>query len=253
MEYERTPDGQIQADFAFRIGRIAEQYERFCKSMLPEEERYEATMLLALLHALLTNCAESLNRKPEKTHPALNQVAKRNLDQDPTLLGFQRSSVVQQWPSTRPLMYLELLYCLRNAMSHPCPQTEEGLPRTGYTSWQSDSGVIEGFTFTQSPWVNSTGKALKPDFMPVEGDKKKEEALRKAMKNFEDNNCVPDLSVRSDGKGRLRVFHLDEPFVPVLRIKLDIEQLRMLTMSLSEYLASPLELAQQQMVMHGSR
>lgn len=252
MEYERTPDGQIQADFAFRIGRIAEQYERFCKSMPSEEERYEATMLLALLQALLTNCTELLrSRQRSRTNPAFSEVAGRNLNQDPTLFGFQRSSVVQVWPSTRPLMYRELLDYLRNAMSHPCPQTEEGLPRTGYTSWQSDSGVIEGFSFTQSPWVDSSGHDVK--YRAREGDAEAEATMRKEMRRFESNHSVPDLSVRSDGKGWLRVFHLDEPFVPVLRIKLDIEQLRMLTRSLSEYLAAPLELARQQMVMHGSR
>lgn len=252
MEYERTPDGQIQADFAFRIGRIAEQYERFCKSMPPAEERYEATMLLALLQALLTNCTELLkSRQRSRSNPAFIKVASRDLNQDPTLFGFQRFSVIQQWPSTRPLMYRELLDCLRNAMSHPCPQTEEGLPRTGYTSWQSDTGVIEGLTFTQSPWVDSSGHDVKHKARMA--DAEAEAKLLNEMHRFERNHSVPDLSIRSDGKGWLRVFHLNEPFVPVLRIKLDIEQLRMLTMSLSEYLAAPLELARQQMVMHGSR
>jgi len=252
MEYERTPDGQMQADFARRIGRVAEQYERFCKTV-PLEERYDATLLLALLQALLTNCAELLKRKPERTNPALKQLASRNLDNDPTLLGFQRSSVVEQWPSTRPLTYRELLECMRHAMSHPCAQTQAGLPQTGYTSWQSDSGVIEGFTFTQSPWVNATGSALKPLYMPEEGDSEKEPKLREEMKRFEKNYGVPDLSVRSNGEGKLQIFRLREPFVPVLQIRLDIEQLRMLTMSLSEYLSEPLERVRQQMVIHGNQ
>lgn len=252
MEYERTPDGQIQADLAFRIGRIADQYGRYCKNMPREEERYEATMLLALLQMLLTNCTELLKSKQRsRTNPAFSEVAGRNLSQDPTLFGFQRSSVVREWPSTRPLMYRELLDCLRNAMSHPCPQTEEGLPQTGYTSWQSDSGVIEGFAFTQSPWVDSSGRDVK--HKAREGDEAAGDRLRNEIHRFAKNHSVPDLTVRSDSKGWLRVFHLDEPFVPVLRIRLDIEQLRMLTRSLSEYLAAPLDVARQQMVMHDIR
>lgn len=252
MEYERTPDGQMQADFARRIGRIAEQYECSCTS-IPLEERYDATLLISLLQALLTNCAELLRHKPERSNPALKQLTGRNLGQDPTLLGFQRTSVVEQWPAMRPLTYRELLECMRNAMSHPCAQTQEGLPQTGYTSWQSDSGVIEGFTFTQSPWVNSSGSALKPLYKPSEKDQKAELKLREEMQRFGRNYSVPDLSVRSDGTGYLRIYHGDKPFVPVLRLRLDVKQLRMLTMSLSEYLAEPLERARQQAVMHGNR
>lgn len=252
MEYERTPDGQMQADFARRIGRVAEQYERFCKDQ-PPEERYEATMSLALLQALLTNCAELLKHKPERTNPALKDVANRNLDQDPTLLGFQRSSVIRCWPTTRPLKYRELLECMRNAMSHPCAQTLEGLPQTGYTSWQSDSGVIEGFTFTQSPWVNSSGRALKPMFLAKEGNAAEEAKLRKVMDDFVKNYAVPDLSIRNDSEGNLRIYYYDQPFMPVLQLKLDVPQLRMLTMSLSEYLAEPLERARRQVKMNGNR
>lgn len=257
MEYERTPDAQMQADFARRIGRIAEQYERSCTS-IPLEERYDATLLLSLLQALLTNCAELLKHKPEQKNPALKQLTSRNLGQDPTLLGFQRTSVVEQWPSSRSLTYRELLECMRNAMSHPCTQTHEGLPQTGYTSWQSNSGVIEGFTFTQSPWVNSKGSDLKPKYVPCEmkegkKDENAESELRKEMQSFWKNYSVPDLSVRSDGTGHLRIYHGDKPFVPVLRLRLDVKQLRMLTMSLSEYLAEPLERVRQQAVMNGNR
>lgn len=252
MEYERTPDGQMQADFARRIGRIAEQYERLCTA-IPLEERYDATLLLTLLQALLTNCAELLNHKPEQKNPALKQLSSRNLGQDPTLLGFQRTSVVEQWPSSRSLTYRELLECMRHAMSHPCSQTHEGLPQTGYTSWQSNSGVIEGFTFTQSPWVNRSGNALKPLYVPEEKDEKAELKLHDEMRRFEKNYLVPHLSVRSDGTGHLRIYHGDKPFVPVLRLRLDVKQLRMLTMSLSEYLSEPLERARQQAVMHGNR
>lgn len=252
MEYERTPDGQMQADFARRIGRIAEQYERSCTS-IPLEERYDATLLLSLLQALLTNCAELLKQKPERKHPALKQLTSRNLGQDPTLLGFQRTSVVEQWPSSRSLTYRELLECMRNAMSHPCAQTQKGLPQTGYTSWQSDSEVIEGFTFTQSSWVSSNGRDLKPLYKPSEKDEDAVSKLREEMKKFGNNHLVPDLSVRSDGNGTMRIYHGDNPFVPVLRLRLDVKQLRMLTMSLSEYLAEPLESARQQAVMHGNR
>ena len=33
---------------------------------------------------------------------------------------------------------------------------------TGYTSWKSASGEIEGFTFVHSPWVNRTGSDIQP-------------------------------------------------------------------------------------------
>ena len=250
MEYERTPDGQMQADFARRIGLVLLQYEQ-CSKAFPPEQRYEGTLTLALLQALLTNCAELLKHKPERNNPTLKWVAGRSLDEDPTLLGFQRSCVVKTWHSTRPLKYREILECLRNAMSHPCAQQSDGLPQTGYTSWQPVSGVIEGFTFTQSPWVNSSGKGMKPVWMSEVGSEQDEKKLSSGMKQFSDNYSVPGLTIRDDGKGHKRVFHEDQPFIPVLRLKLSNSQLHMLTLSLSEYLSAPLVDVEHQIVMTG--
>ncbi len=56
MEYFRTIDNQIRAGFAFRIGKLASQYETLAKVLkLPEVNRFDATLTISLLHSLLTN------------------------------------------------------------------------------------------------------------------------------------------------------------------------------------------------------
>lgn len=235
MEYERTPDGQIQADFARRIGFIADQYQRLF-NLESEGDHYHATLILVLLQSLLTCCTQLFDRKVETKNSALMQFARQELEQD-----FQCSSVIERWPSRRSLTNRELLECLRNAVCHPCPQTQEGLPRTGFTSWKSDSGHIAGFIFTHSPWVNNDGAELNPRYISRDVDERGPSRLENERRRFAERYDVADLSVRSDGAGRLRIFHLDDPFIPVLRVRLNNEELSKLTMRLCGYLSAPLE------------
>ena len=72
MEYFRDKDGQIQADIAFRLGRIILQYESIS---LKPEQKYESTLYLAVLQNMLTNCIEllnSLSKRERKENLILN-------------------------------------------------------------------------------------------------------------------------------------------------------------------------------------
>ncbi len=53
-EYFRSENNQIQADLAYRLGKIVLQYE---KANL-YEKKYEVTLYLSTLQLLLTNCQE---------------------------------------------------------------------------------------------------------------------------------------------------------------------------------------------------
>jgi hypothetical protein len=73
--------------------------------------------------------------------------------------------------------------------------------------------------------------------------------LNEEMNRFSCNYGVPHLSIRNDGKGEMRVFYNDEPFIPILRIKLNIPQIQMLTKSLCEFLSEPLAAVNKRTVM----
>ena len=143
MEYERTDDGQIQAAFAQRVGQLLVQYDQW-RHQVPTVEQFEATLTIALLQSLLTMCNELIRKKKEPREiRSLAWLADRRLDEEPPLLGLTVDCVMQRWPSKKGLTYRDIIECLRNALSHPLPQTSVGLPTTGFTTVQGASDLIE--------------------------------------------------------------------------------------------------------------
>ena len=68
MEYCRDPENQIQADFAYRLGKIAHQYRTF---LVPAEEDFSVTLDICILQSLLTTCTEllkSMSRHERKAY-----------------------------------------------------------------------------------------------------------------------------------------------------------------------------------------
>lgn len=236
MEYIETSDGQIQADFARRVGQVLLHYEDGAARSSPEDS-YEATLTICLLQALLTNCVELIKGRPRNDPTGLTEIANRPFADDPTKFGLDERCVVNQWPSRRKLMYREIFECLRNAMSHPLPVKADGLPTTGYTTWKSQSGVIEGFCFTQSPWVNSKGNDVTDALKVKDEDRPK---LVEQMAKWSSNRGTDDLTVRIGSGERYRIYIRDQPFIPYLQLKISTTQLRTFTLTLSDYLAEPL-------------
>jgi hypothetical protein len=242
MEYERTEDAQIQADLAGRAGQILLQYER-CNEGHPPNQQYEATLAIALLQTMLTQCQELLKkyRKPGKAPLGLEELvamANRGFDEPPPLLGLTQACILERWASEKPAVYRDLIECIRNALSHPHPQTCEGLPRTGYTTQMGSSGSIEAFVFTQSPWVGPSGELL-PKYRPSRNDKKKQEEVVADLEKWAKNANVTNLSL-VDTKDGYRPSWNGKPFVPVMRVRLDVAQLRLFVLALSDYLSEPL-------------
>lgn len=236
MEYIQTSDGQIQADFARRVGQVLLHYEAGAALEKPQDS-YEATLTICLLQALLTNCMELIKHGANNDGTGLKKIASRSLEEAPALFGLNLQCIAVQWPSDRPLRYREIFECLRNAVSHPLPQKAEGLPTTGYTTWKSPSGMIEGFQFTQSPWVNSRGSDVK-NVYEVSNDKLAK--LDEVMRTWGSNYGTSGLTIRQHKPGLNRIFHGENLFIPCLQLNISTVQLRTLTLNLSERLAEPL-------------
>lgn len=134
-------------------------------------------------------------------------------------------------------MYREIFECLRNAMSHPLPVRQGGLPTTGYTTWKSHSGVIGGFRFTQSPWVNSKGTDVTDSFKVKDENRHK---LEGEMTKWSSNRGTENLAVNLGADGTNRIFYGNQPFIPCLQLDISTKQLRTLTLTLSDFLAEPL-------------
>jgi len=236
MEYTSTPNGQIQADFARRVGQVLLHYEAGV-ALGQSQDSYEATLTICLLQALLTNSVELINSKAKYDRTGLRQIASRSLKEDPALFGLNLQCITQQWPSNRPLKYREIFECLRNAVSHPLPQKAEGLPTTGYTTWKSPSGMIEGFRFIQSPWVNRSGSDLASRHKVTDEDRPR---LEKVMNSWCSNYGTAGLTVQPGPDGLNRIFLGQQSFIPCLQLDISTVQLRTMTLTLSERLAEPL-------------
>ena len=235
MEYERTPDGQIQVAFARRAGQLLLQYERLAPSLAPKDQ-FESTLALALLQSMLTICMELLNKK--RPPGTLSQLAKRRVADEPERLGLEQACILTGWPTTGGLTYRQVFECLRNSLSHPGAQdTSASYPRTGFTTAEASSGKIEAYLFTHSPWVNNTGRQLTTRYAPTEVDDKSRVTLEQAVRVWASNAGVDGLCVEKDQQGLWRVFRQGSPFVPVLRLRLEVRHLRTLTLALSDELS----------------
>ena len=233
MEYIETSDGQIQADFARRVGQVLLHYEAGMTHRRPLD-CYEATLTICLLQSLLTTCVELINSKSKKDRTGLVTISGQSISEDPARFGLNMDCITQQWHSDRDLTYRE---CLRNALSHPLPQQSGTHKTTGYTSWKSASGEIEGFTFVHSPWVNRTGSDVQPRYKVGEADLNK---LEYELRSWSSRHDTSGLTVVPIAGRRHQIYLGANPFVPVLQLDLSTTQLRTLTLTLSEHLAEPL-------------
>lgn len=236
MEYERTEDGQIQAEFSRRAGQILLQYEQLSAD-LPASERYEATLAVSLLQSLLTSCQELIRTRRSK---ALGAVVDRLMLDEPALMGLEADCILQSWPSRRGLTYREVFECLRNALSHPGPQGNSRYARTGFTTEHAGSASVSAYVFTESSWINSKGSSLLARYSPRACDEASRLALEAAVRSWASNHAVEGVLIAQNGEGHWRAYLGNELFVPVLQLRLGVQQLRTLTLILSDYLAEPL-------------
>ena len=239
MEYERTEDGEIQAAFAQRVGQLMVQYDDW-RHKVPAVAQYESTLTIALLQSLLTLCQELIRRKRVPSElEAVIQLASRSLEERPTLLGLSTDCILQCWPTDRGLTYRTVIECLRNALSHPGLQSGTRWPKTGFTTVPGVSGLIEAYEFTQSPWVNNTGRDLMPRFFSTDAGSYPPDKLVREINQWERNNNVEGLSLERV-EGRWQAVRDGEPFIPVLRLRITVGQLRVFTAGLSDYLSEPI-------------
>lgn len=241
MEYERTKDGQIQADFARRIGQIVIQYGQLSQQ-LPKENRYEITLWISLLQALLTNCSETIRRNHWLNYRSLHELSSTPFSDEPIRLGLDIDCIEHYSGDLASLKFSRFLECLRDAASHPNPQEEKmgALPLTGYTTSNATSGVIEEVRFSWSPWVSERSRHLHGKYRPNANDKNRRD-LEKLCETWEGKLGLTDLVVNEAQGGYLEIIRKGRPFWPEMRVKLNIVQLRTLTLELSQYLAEPLE------------
>ena len=222
MEYFRTEDGQIKADFARRLGVILKQYHEQIISI----EKYEVSLTLSILQSLLTNCVELLNgmKNSDKKNNPFYQ-----FPIDSQVWGFDDKSIKYNSFLQNQLTIEKILRHIRNALCHPtCININSYHKTTGYIT-KGGNILIKTLHFVSSPDINGKGnpKTYKTAEIAT--------TFLRQQPDFPKNIQVIQFGHEKFG------YQLNgKPFYRIFEIELCPDQLFTFTYSLASYLSHPL-------------
>jgi hypothetical protein len=220
MHYFEDPRHRIQADMAYRIGKISLQYKA---ANLPKEENYTDTLHLCLLQNLLTHCSELLESMEREGGETLG--LSRALTEKPHW-GISASSIKLN-SFDEPCTVAKLIQHMRNAMSHPTGMDRNAdFPSTGYNSVPDFSGMICGIDFCASPDTNR--------------NRPKEWSSQTAAKKHIDDKHLRGVDISQTERGKYIITQHGHPYARIFLIRLTSAQLVSLVRGLSNLLAQPM-------------
>jgi hypothetical protein len=231
-EYFREPENLIQADFAYRIGKIALQYNE-CTKDFDQMLVYESTLNICLLQNLLTSCLELIDAmsKDQRT----NHYFSTTFDDNSCFWELSRSMVRKDTFIRERVTYKNVIEHLRNALSHPTPSdpnTEE-YPSTGFTTPGPTGSDIKSFIFIDSP--NVRNKRPFPKNYDRESDARQRLIQLGSPPDFYvepvEINGETKYQIWTDGKSHLQIFWIEIP----------VKTLTDLVLQLSNFLAQPVQ------------
>ena len=155
MEYFRTENGQIYADIAYRLGKIVIQYEKL--KVPANEEKFEATLYMAVLQNLLTISNEYVRtmidalKKQEKQDSHFRKDVDLCQDFEANEWGLRKGCWVEN-KFNEKINLQNFIERMRNSVSHPTDiDYYNPFTSTGYTTLDNDNTTIKKFGFVNSP------------------------------------------------------------------------------------------------------
>lgn len=220
VDYDRNANNQIQANLAGRINEIARQYATLD---LKEQERFDATLHICLLQTLLTSCNELMKFKIPKAFEKEYSIS--------PIWKVQLDILENTFYSSKTIKNKDILTHIRDALSHPVVAEYSEL-LTGYTTEKDESsGQIVAFVFTSSP-----DKKNDTSIKTYLSEQIANEALR-TSKGFPKGVKPHQIGERCF---QLYTFEADKPLKPyvrIFRVKIDVENIKLLVTKLSEFLS----------------
>jgi hypothetical protein len=237
-EYTRdNEEHQIYRDLANRLGRVAAQYQEL-KKILNDQENYDATLTISLLHPLLAIYTEMRKRHSRISFTEFD----RPLCDIPDSYGIRLSMVktftcYDECARKEDVTFDFVLESIRHALSHPCPILDEQHQRTGYETVVGQRGFIEKFRFIQSSDVfgnNGRPRSYRQD------------EAKRILDNIFALNPNHGISMQpTPARNGNTYYHLVDSsgsrFVRKIVIEVPLDALKTLVMGLSEYLGRPVE------------
>jgi hypothetical protein len=225
MEYHRDPKNQIQADIAYRLGMIANQYRTFS---VPSKEDFSVTLDVCILQNLLTTCTELLNSMSghERGVPYLTA------DIGTGRAWGLRPDMIKINTFRGQLTVAFVLKKLRNALCHPTAlDINDRFPSTGYTTILDGSDTIRRYCFVNSPDTEDGHIRTFANREAAKGE------LARA------SGMPRDVGIIEYQAGEFCFGRGDEPFVRVFKIYLTVDEIHALVIGLSNHLAQPIQKA----------
>lgn len=224
MEYFRDIDGQIQADIAYRLGRIILQYESLS---LNPKQRFESTLYLAVLQNMLTNCIELLNSLSSRERKE-NFIFNGSIENE-NIFNLRPNQIIQN-TFVEEMSCEKIIRHIRNALSHPTQlDINSELCSTGYNTIANERNVISEYCFVDSPDTKENRLKIY---------NQKEDALRLIQR---EKNIPKDIMIVNTKNGGYK-FEIDgKDYARIIKIVLSTNELRNLTLGLCTYLAQPIQ------------
>lgn len=236
MEYQRQFD-EIQAGFALNTAKLLWQYETITKRVGPgptsdNEPRYDGTLAVCILQALLTQCKELLDFMEDQA--LTREFFAHDLETEPHPWGLSQGLVIAD-TLPGPLTLSRVLTHMRNAVSHPSFRSPNSVfTPTGFTTTGAAPGTpIVAYRFTDSYWVKDGKRYYKGGLPGV-----KENEVRGQARQFDREWGVDGyLTVLRTPDGKFDLERDGDLYWPIFQIELPLLRLRQLTIELANYLA----------------
>jgi hypothetical protein len=225
MEYFRDPKNQIYADLAFRMGKILVQYERISAV----EEKFEATLYIAVLQNLMTNCNEYIKQMTRSVRN--DSIFKKDIEH--VNWGLKKNC----WGKNtfnEELNLQNFIARMRNSISHPTAiDVESAYPSTGFTTLSDDSGIIKKFRFINSPDTKNNRIKI------FQSEQQINEYI-----NRNKNELPENITFKTqEDKNGLQFFLISnfQEFARISIIDLTVSELGSFVKHLANYLAQPIQ------------
>jgi len=111
-EYSRSAEGSIYPGYAEHAKKLIEQYRSF--DIQPISERYDITLVLSILHCILTIQNERL-KKHSNRHKNSIAIWEEEITDIPHILGIKKQCIIEN-TFYKPLARKDFLMHIRNAM-----------------------------------------------------------------------------------------------------------------------------------------
>lgn len=230
MEYFRTPKNQIYADQAFRLGKIISQYKR----MSFQEEKFEATLCLAVLQNLMTNSNEYVRQMTKGTRR--NSIF--NKDISDSIWGIDDKCWIKHTFNEK-LTLQNFITRIRNSVSHPTNvDFKSDFPSTGYSTIKDDSGIIQKFRFINSPDTTQNRPKIFPNLKSIERVIYQRDNIEEKVINGE---FPSNITYCINQQGKYGIVLDEKPFARISIIDITVEQLFDFVTHLANYLAQPIQ------------